>query len=183
MYAGNHSIAHPLGDLLSAAKRRTSAGNLRFVFLGGGLAKVEIDEWIGKEHPKHVLSLPYQPLERVHGHLSMADVHVVVVGESTVGIVHPSKLYGALAAGRPVLVIGPDNSPAARIVREHGVGWAVEHGDTVALERVLTEIENASTDQLKQMGAAARTLAENQYSRQTLIGRVVTMLEGASASI
>lgn len=182
MYSGNHSIAHPLDGLLRAAKQRNEGGQLRFVFVGGGVAKRPIDEWIAEATPKHVLSLPYQPLEQLHAYLSMADVQVVVVGPSTVGIVHPSKIYGAMAAGRPVLVIGPADSPAAELVREHEIGWAVEHGDDDRLEQILSEIESVPQQRLEQLGARARELAVTKYSRRHLIASVVDLIEKDAAT-
>lgn len=177
MYSGNHSIAHPLGDLISAAKRRNAQGTLGFVFIGGGVAKRPIDDWVAADAPKHVLSLPYQPLDQLHAHLCLSDVQVVVVGPSTVGIVHPSKIYGAIAAGRPVLVIGPKDSPASRLVQENQIGWIVEHGDQTRLEQILSEIESAPQEKLDALGTAARRLAIEKYSRQGLIQQVVELLK------
>jgi len=178
MYGGNHSIAHPLEDLVDAARRRDASSGLRFVFMGGGLAKVPIDAWVKAEAPGHVVSLPYQPLKELASHLAMSDVQVVVVGPKTVGIVHPSKLYGALGAGRAILVIGPEESPAAKLVREHQLGWVVEHGDKEGLEQALMEIEHAPQETIDAMGRRGHHLATTEFSRKKLIARVVDIVLG-----
>jgi colanic acid biosynthesis glycosyl transferase WcaI len=103
---------------------------------------------------------------------------VVVVGLMTVGIVHPSKLYGALAAGRVILAIGPNGSPAAELVRKHEWGWVVEHGDTEGLEASLTEIAEVDGARLQAMGDRAYQLATGEYSREALIQRVVALVTG-----
>ncbi len=169
MHAGNHSAVHPL-DTLVEAIRRVPTANMRYVFAGGGVGKKSIEQWVEREHPGQVLLLPYQPRERVAAMLSAADVHVVAVGNGTVGIVHPSKIYGALAASRPVIVFGPAESPAARLVLDFGVGWHVEHGDVVGASRVLAEIEALSEDTLLEFKLRAQHVAETKFSRQIGVG-------------
>lgn len=177
MYAGNHSIAHPLDTLVEGIRRTSDCLRLRYVFVGGGLAKTPIDQWIARDQPAAVRSLPYQPRERIREVLSAADVHVIVVGPKTVGVVHPSKTYGALAAGRPVLVIGPKDSPAARIVTEHNVGWWVEHGHVDELQSVLRHIAQMPDGELVGVGQRAHQLAVSAYGRRALVGELCDWLE------
>ena len=54
----------------------------------------------------------------VAGSLSAADLHVVVMGEAFVGIVHPCKIYNILAVGAPVLYLGPCPSHVTEILDE-----------------------------------------------------------------
>jgi hypothetical protein len=177
MYSGNHSLVHPLDTLVRAAQRFDRTSALRFVFVGGGAGKRPIDDWVSRSAPGHVLSLPYQPLDKLHDTLSAADVQVTIVGPDTVSLVHPSKLYGALAVGKPVLVIGPSNSPAAELVLREGIGWQVEHGQSDALERLLRQVEIMPGERLAALGAKARALAEGSLSREVLLNRFCTWLE------
>lgn len=165
MHAGNHSAVHPL-DTLVEGIRRTSSANLHYVFVGGGVGKKTIEQWVEREHPRQVLLLPYQPRECVAAMLSAADVHVVSVGNETVGIVHPSKIYGALAASRPVIVFGPAESPAARLVLDFGVGWHVEHGDVAQASQVLAELDHLSESDLAVLKERAQKLALAKFSRE-----------------
>ncbi|MGC4065888.1 MAG: glycosyltransferase family 4 protein [Polyangiaceae bacterium] len=173
MHSGNHSIVHPLETLVDAVKRMPTTTPLRFLFVGGGVAKRPIDTWVRESQPPHVQTLPYQPIERLGDVLGAASVHVVVVGPTTVGIVHPSKLYGALAAGKPILVLGPKDAPAARLVRDHGIGWHVEHGDVTRMQQVLAEVETLSGKDLDDMGTRALALANGEFSRSALLERLV----------
>ena len=140
MYSGNHSPCHPLDTLLQAAERLRDDPGIVFCFVGGG------SEWRrlqsseepprptappphrptvppkhrNTETPKHrspaQLCLPYQPLTGLSASLSAADLHVVVMGDAFVGLVHPSKIYNILAVGAPVLYIGPRVSHVTEIV-------------------------------------------------------------------
>ena len=52
------------------------------------------------------------------------------MSEELLGLVVPSKIYGALAAGRPVVFLGPRASEAARVISESGRGLVFDpiHG-------------------------------------------------------
>src|SRR5204863_8804221 len=83
------------------------------------------------ENPKNILCLPYQPLAELAGSLSAADLHVVVLGNPFVGLIHPCKIYNALAVGAPILYIGPESSHLSEILAALGsrVCARLRHGD------------------------------------------------------
>jgi glycosyltransferase involved in cell wall biosynthesis len=176
MYSGNHSPANPLDTLLDAAKRiredaslRTLNERLVFVFIGGGSGKKAIERAIA-EGPSNLLSLPYQPLSELRYSLSAGDAHVVSIGSAVVGIVHPCKIYGAMAVSRPVLVLGPRESHVGDLVANYQVGWRVDHGDVDALVRALTEMTSLSASGLAAMGARGVHATSNELSRAHLRG-------------
>ena len=164
MHAGNHSPVHPLDTLVEAISM-TSGGNMRYFFVGGGVAKARIDSWVKSENPRNVNVLPYQPIEHVDAMLSAADVHVVTVGNNSVGTVHPSKIYGALAAGRPVLVFGPRHCPAAKLVHRFEVGWHIEHGDVLGASAVLRTISELKEEALNSLKERALQVSIGYFSR------------------
>ena len=106
MHSGNHSPSHPLDTVLHAARRLRNRDDIVFMFIGGGCGKAAVEAAIS-EGGANVISLPYQPQEELRYSLSAADVHLVSMGSEMVGIVHPCKVYGAMAVARPVLVLGP----------------------------------------------------------------------------
>ena len=165
MHAGNHSAVHPL-DTFVQAIRLLGQSSVSYFFVGGGVGKAGIERWVSAEKPPNVTLLPYQPRGQVHSMLCAADVHVVAVGNNTVGIVHPSKIYGALAAGRPVLVFGPRESPVARLVTEWNLGWQVEHGAIAQACSVLKTIEQLPEEELHVLKARALQVCASQFSRK-----------------
>jgi hypothetical protein len=105
MYSGNHSPCHPLGSLVSAAESLSAEPDVCFCFVGGGT------EWHRLRRTKsNMVFLPYQPLDGLSTMLSAADLHVMVMGDRFVGLVHPCKLYNLLKIGLPLLYIGPPQS-------------------------------------------------------------------------
>jgi len=172
MYSGNHAITNPLSTLLAAAKRLVDEERLVFVFVGGGAGKREVEA----NAASNIVSLPYQPLDKIKFSLSAGDVHVATMGENVVGIVHPCKVYGAMALGRPILTFGPAECHLADLA-ERGIGWHVRLGDVAGAEKVLREIAHLSEADLTALGDRARDIAHSEFEstrlRQSLCDTVV----------
>jgi len=177
MYSGNHSPANPLKTLLDAAVRLKDRDDVRFVFVGGGLGKKEVEACIAQHQLPNVLSLPYQPIESLGESLSAADIHVVSMGDNMVGIIHPCKIYGAMAIGRPILYLGPRPSHIADILNQQSCGWQVRHGDVDGCLKALEAI--LATDQTTRaaMGARAHAALQARYSQELLSTRFCDALD------
>ncbi len=173
MYSGNHALSHPLTTILDAAARLRDDAHLLLAFVGGGVGKAEVDANVGP----NVVSIPYQERSVLRHSLSAADVHLVSIGEAMPGIVHPSKIYGAMAMGRPILVLGPVDNPVADLLMQADIGWRVSHGDVDGAERILREIGAATPHALREKGERARALLESIGSREVSCGRVCDILE------
>lgn len=186
MYSGNHSLASPLTTLVQAALALQEDPRFVFLFIGGGHGKREIDEAISVHRPVNIRSLPYQPLEQIRFSLSAGDVHVVALGNDMVGIIHPCKIYGAMAVGRPVLLLGPRPSHASDILDEYDIGWQVAHGDVPGMIRALQAVADTPREQLRQMGDRARAAVDDRFSKEALcsqfVDAVVRDLPSAPAS-
>lgn len=179
MYSGNHGFSTPLATLLEAAKRLVAQPELVFVFIGGGVIKKEIDAMVEREHPANIVSLPYQPIESIRYSLSAADVHVVSIANEGVGVIHPCKIYGAMAVGRPILALGPRRSHAGELVETEQIGWACEHGDVDGLVATLRHLLELRRSELEAMGSRAKTALSERYSRQASLDAVCDLVEGA----
>jgi glycosyltransferase involved in cell wall biosynthesis len=177
MYSGNHSLASPVTTLVETALRMRDDPRFIFVFVGGGIGKRVVERAIHAHKPSNILSLPYQPLERLHFSLSAADVHVVTLGEDMVGIIHPCKIYGAMAVGRPVLLIGPRPSHAADIIERHEIGWRIDHGDVEGLAALLGRISALPPAELAAMGQRAREAVIQHYSKARLCSDFCDIVE------
>jgi colanic acid biosynthesis glycosyl transferase WcaI len=176
MYAGNHSDQNPLDTLLAAADTLVDQSDIRFVFVGGGAGKVAVDTRV-KKGSSNVLSLPYQPIESLAATLAAADLHVVTMGDSVVGIVHPCKIYSAMAVSRPILVFGPEHCHAADILADSGCGWHVRHGDVAAAVAAVTTAAALDTADCEAMGHKAAAMIAARFSRGNLIDRFLLMVE------
>jgi colanic acid biosynthesis glycosyl transferase WcaI len=177
MYSGNHGPTNPIRTLLDAAVALKDDKRLVFMFIGGGIGKKEVEETI-KAHPDaQIISLPYQPMSELKYSLSAADVHLVTVGNEAVGIVHPCKVYGAMAVARPVLLLGPSPCHVSDILEKHGIGWHVQHGDVAGCVETIRGIAGTPRGELEGMGRKALDVLNASLSKRELCGRFCDVME------
>ncbi|MDB4916600.1 MAG: hypothetical protein JWM95_4244 [Gemmatimonadetes bacterium] len=166
MYSGNHGPSNPLAAILSAAARLVDVPGLLFYFVGGGIGKREVDA----TNLPNVRSLPYQPLETLAYSLSAADVHVVTLGDHLVGIVHPCKVYGAMAVARPVLAFGPEQSHLGDLISRNDIGWRLSNDDVDGAEHLLRQIRQMGDEARAARGRRANTMIVEELSKDRLCG-------------
>jgi hypothetical protein len=182
MYSGNHSVCTPLRTVLDAALTLQDDPRLVFMFIGAGTGKREVDDTIAEHQPNNIRSLPYQPLSQIKYSLSAADVHLVVVGPSEVGVRHPCKIYGAMALGRPILLLGPDPCHASDLVDENDLGWHIQHGDVDAAISTIKQMVDQDAGVLAEMGQRAKTIVNEQLSQDILCTRFCDIIESGMQS-
>ena len=173
MYSGNHGPSNPLSTILEAATRLQDEDRILFMFVGGGVGKAEVDATTSP----NIVSLPYQPLDRLRYSLSAADVHIVTVGDQIPGIVHPSKVYGAMEVGRPILLVGPKENHVADIMKETDIGWHVAHGDVDGAIRVIRQIASMPQAELQAKGDRARAWILSRGGKAGMVSRMADVVE------
>jgi colanic acid biosynthesis glycosyl transferase WcaI len=180
MYSGNHSEQNPLDTLLDAAERVRDLEQMVFVFVGGGTGKAAVERRIAAG-ATNIVSLPYEPVESLGTSLAAADVHVVSVGDAMVGIVHPCKIYTAMAVARPILLLGPPECHATDIMARGDVGWHVPHGDVAAAESALRDAWSRRGSDLPGMGLRSAVIVAERYSRSLLVDEFTRLLDESIA--
>jgi len=175
VHAGNLGVYGAWGTLLKAAEmlRNENAG---LVFIGDGANRAALE--VEAAGAPNVRFLPFRPVEQIPHVMMAGDVHIVTVRRGLEGVVVPSKLYGILAAGRPVLVVAPKTSDAARIVVESGCGLAADADDPAAVATAIRELRS-DPNRLAEMARRARVTAE-KYARVTELERFLGIMEEAA---
>ena len=140
MYSGNHSPCHPLDTLLDAARALKERSEIVFCFIGGGSEQVKVRDRAAQHGLANVKCLPYQPLNELASSLSAADLHVVVMGNEFVGIVHPCKVYNIMSIGASTLYIGPTPSHVTDIASQQQHRFFLTgHGDVDGVVKAIHE--------------------------------------------
>ena len=169
MYSGNHSPCHPLDTLLAAALELKTRSKIVFCFVGGGSEQTKVREFAARHALENVRCLPYQPLSDLSNSLSAADLHVVVMGERFVGIVHPCKVYNIMSVGAPALYIGPTPSHVTDIAASYGKFFLTRHGD----------VDSVTAAILESMHIEERLGVSDSFAKQTLLTRLIATIESA----
>lgn len=163
MYSGNLGVSHYFDDLLEVAHRLRSIREIVFVFIGKGARLPEVRRGVMERGLGEVRFLGYQDYDRLSESLSLGDVHFITLRDGFEGLVVPSKTYGALAAGRPIIYQGSERGEIARMIEESRVGMVVEQGRVDDLESAVLRAYHQPSWR-EGAGERARRLAEERYS-------------------
>lgn len=136
MYSGNIGLYYDLKNIIKVIERFNDE-NVAFLFAGDGSVLEELKEYVVKHEMKNVVFAPYQEKEKLIYSLNLGDVHFVVNSKGIKGVSVPSKLYGVMAAGKPVLGILEKGTEARTIIEESGCGLSVDPGDYEAIEGII----------------------------------------------
>jgi hypothetical protein len=150
--------------------------NIRFVFSGDGARRKVLEEFCVAARIETVTFEHF--VSRTGLSESLARGHLGLVSQlpQTCGSVVPSKTYGIMAAGRPILYVGPANSTPARIIQRHDCGWQLEPGDVSGLTELLASLSRDRTA-LQHAGSRARAAFEQHYDRSIGVERIARILE------
>jgi glycosyltransferase involved in cell wall biosynthesis len=180
MYSGNFGLAHDVVTMCAAAEALREEERIRFVFVGGGKRKVEVEQFVETQGLENVVIAPYQPRSKLDASLSCADIHLVSMIDGAEGSVVPCKLFGIMAAGRPTIFIGHPDSELARVLVEHECGRVVPPGDVDGLIASIAELMENDTLR-RSMGAKARLALNVAYSRHAACEQWRELLESLVA--
>ena len=161
-YSGNLGKAHDVSTFLRAIEKLQYNTDICFLFIGGGVGMRKLEEYVNQKHLDNVMFQPYQPRNLLHLTLSVADVHWVTLEAQMEGYIVPSKIYGILSAGRPIIFIGNENGELSKEVNQMKCGIGVDVGDDKKLVEI---IERYSTDikAIQKMGGRGREAFEELY--------------------
>lgn len=164
MHSGNVGHAQNLDALIRAGAFLRDLADLRILIIGTGARHAELEALARRLDVDTVRFLPYQPRELLSQSLSSASVHNVGLAPGLSGYVVPSRIYGILSAGRPVLVNADDDSETAQLVNEIGCGIVVPPARPELLAHAIRRAYSGELD-LEAMGARGREYVVRETDR------------------
>jgi glycosyltransferase involved in cell wall biosynthesis len=177
-YSGNLGRVHEFGTILDAAARLAgSAAAIVFLFIGGGAQRRMVEAEVRRRGLTNVQFRPYQDRAGLSFSLGVGDVHLVSQRPEVEGFVFPSKLYGILAAGRPVLFIGDAQGEISLLAAREGIGVGVRQGDAAGLADQLRRLAGDAA-LCEAMGARARALLCERYDKRIAFKAWLGLLSG-----
>jgi colanic acid biosynthesis glycosyl transferase WcaI len=175
MHSGNIGHAQDLDVLVRAASFLRDLDDVVVAIIGTGARHQALTALAERIEADAVRFLPYQPREIVSQSLSSADVHFVGLARGLAGYVVPSRLYGILAAGRPVIVSADSQSETARLVQQVGCGVVVAPGRPDLAAEAIREMHEGRHD-LAEMGKRGREYVLSEGDRSTAVQRYRSLL-------
>ncbi len=170
MHFGNVGHAQDLDTLIRSTTLLRDLDDLVVPIIGVGARKDELERLAKRLEADTVRFMPWQPYDQRSLPISAADVHVVGLAHGLAGYIVPSRLYGILAAGRPVIAAADPESETAQLVADVGCGVVVPPGNPLALAEAIRGAHDGAYD-LVEMGRRARAYAEAHSDRAIAVGR------------
>ncbi len=170
MYSGNIGLYYDLKNIIKVIERFKDKEEVAFLFVGAGSVLPDLKAYVKKHQIQNVYFAPYQDKSNLVYSLNVADVHMVVNAKGIKGVSVPSKLYGVMAAGKPVLGVLEEGTEARYILEEAKCGLSVTPGDYEAIEKLLAHFINTrGLDEQRRMGQAGREYLTQHLTKQISI--------------
>lgn len=170
MYSGNIGLYYDLENIIKVIGKFSNRYDVIFAFVGDGTMKNTLEQYVEENSLENVKFIPYQNKEDLIYSLNAGDVHLVTNQKGIKGISVPSKIYGVLAAGKPILGVLERDSEAELIIRNCNCGIVVEpkdyNGIELAIQRMLDEKDNMQT-----LGKKGRIYLEENLTKDMSIKR------------
>lgn len=168
LYSGSFGRAHEFREFLELA-RRLRGKELSFGFAARGR---RLDELKAALTPAdtNVRLLPFASEQELERHLAAADVHLASLRANWTGIVVPSKFFGSLAIGRPVLFAGDPTSDLAMWIREENVGWSLTQENLESTAAALLGLAERP-EALEELQRRCWETYQRRFSRKTILDR------------
>ena len=182
MHSGNVGHAQNLDALVRAATFLRDLDDLKIAIVGDGArrsALAELAEVL--EVTDTVMFFPYQRRDELPQSLSTADVHVVGLARGLSGYVVPSRLYGVLSVGRPVLVAADEESETAQLVEAVGCGVVVPSGRPELLAAAIRDAYDGRLP-LAELGRRGRDYVTTEADRDVAVARYRALLHEVTAA-
>jgi len=175
MHSGNIGHAQDLATLIRAGASLQDLDRLAVLLIGFGARHAEYVALVRELGADNVSFVDYQERATLPFSLASADLHFVGLARGLSGYVVPSRLYGVLAASRPVLVAADEDSETARLTRRIGCGIVVPPGRP---DLVAAEIRRAASGEydLAEMGRLGREWVEAEGGRERALERYRLLL-------
>ena len=178
LYSGNMGRCHDLDTILATAQQLQNQP-IQFVCIGGGPKRENFIQNVARLGLKNFLFLPYQEKTVLPYSLTACDLSLVSVEEGLESLVAPSKLYPALAAGRPIAVICPKTSYLPELIADGKFGIAIDNGDSNALSEFILQL-NSHPQIAEKMGQSAREYLQSNFTPEIIAKQYIDVLHCSS---
>lgn len=174
-YSGNLGRGHDFSTILNAAEALKKRDDIVFLFIGGGAQLPIVQEECQAKGLKNVMFKPYQPREKLSESLSVADVHLISLKPELEGLIVPSKFYGILAVGRPIIFIGARDGELAQIIEKHQCG---RNSAQFAVDELVDAISNMIQNKINIRPNDIRATFENHYTQHRALNQFIEVFHG-----
>ena len=171
LYLGNTGVGHGFGTVLDAAGQLED--DAVFLFVGGGARWADLEREVAAAGLSNVVLHGYVPKEDTPAVLAGASLALITLDDRSLGVMSPSKLHANLAAGLPVVYVGPEGSNVDEAIERYDVGRSLRQGDVAG---VVDAVRSLARDEGAR--ARARRAFVEHYSDEAVLPAFDRVLDG-----
>ncbi len=172
LYSGNLGLAHDVATIRAVIEHLADRPDFLFAFAGGGLARKELIEFSQERGIGNISFQGYVRLQDLGASLGECHIGLVTQKPTTLGAIVPSKIYGLMAAGRPVLYIGPASATPAVLIQKFDCGWHFDCGDEAGVTALLLRLLQ-DQEELYTKGQNGREALVKNYDKPAGVAQVM----------
>ncbi|HVJ67863.1 MAG TPA: glycosyltransferase family 4 protein [Caulifigura sp.] len=181
MYSGNMGVPHLLMPVIEVAARLADDPNIVFYFVGGGVQKEPLQAAAKQHGLANIRFLPYQPKATLSHSLSAADIQIVSVKPGVISCLMPSKVYGILAAGCPVLSIAPPHSELGELIVTSRFGQVCDPESKTLVDDLTQAIRAIRQSEEPSIAERGYRYVTENASRKSQVDRFAELLRSMTA--
>ncbi|TCM92811.1 glycosyltransferase involved in cell wall biosynthesis [Paenibacillus sp. BK033] len=172
MYSGNIGLYYDLENIMHVIKEFKEQDDIVFAFIGEGSVLSNLVDYKEEHDLKNVTFIPYQKKSDLIYSLNAGDIHWCINAKGIKGVSVPSKLYGVLAAGKPIIGVLEEGSEARMIIEEIGCGFVTEPGNYSEVARIIQRLIDEKQI-VSSMGARNREYLVNNLARDVSVKKYI----------
>lgn len=184
MYSGNIGLYYDLENIFKVIEKfkpGTKAADGRevaFAFVGAGSVLGSLQSYKEEKRMDNVVFIPYQAKEDLIYSLNAGDVHWCVNAKGIKGVSCPSKAYGIMAAGKPMIGVLEEGTEIRQLIEECNCGKCCEPSDYNAIYEILCECINIKNkDQLCILGKNGKGYLDVGLTKEHSIKKYIRQLD------
>lgn len=177
MYSGNIGLYYDLENIIKVIEKFTpgtkaeDGREVAFVFVGAGSVLNKLEDYVNEHQMTNVIFIPYQDKKDLNYSLNSADVHWCINAKGIKGVSCPSKAYGIMAAGKPMLGVLEEGSEIRRIIEEYNCGKCCNPSSNSEIELLLIYFIEEESQNLHVIGMAGRFALEKNFTKEISISK------------
>lgn len=180
MYSGNIGLYYDLENIIKVIKKfkpgtHTFDGReVIFAFVGAGSILDKLISYVKENHMDNVVFIPYQDKEKLIYSLNAADVHWCVSAKGIKGVSCPSKAYGIMGVGKPVIGVLEEGTEIRRLIEKCNCGKCCGPQEYIQVENIICwYIENSCSSELQVLGKNGRNYLEVNLTKDLSIKKYI----------
>ncbi|MBQ4867829.1 glycosyltransferase family 4 protein [Priestia megaterium] len=180
MYSGNLGLYYDLENLMNVIEKFKDRDDIVFAFIGEGTIRESLVQYKEKNNLQNVRFIPYQDKADLIYSLNAGDVHWCLNAKGIKGVSVPSKLYGIIAAGKPIIGALEAGSEARLIIEDTNCGYVTEPGNYKEIEAIIEKFLNEKdTSIITEMSEHGRMYLVNNLTKKVSIQRYTTEIKSS----